>query len=118
MVTRGRTANMESALAFPEQAMTMVQELVAAQVTKELAAFQSRTETRLATQERQITRNSEAIGKVENKIDNVMTDIQDLSGLMKLMMAGQNEMKIMLKQTKRPRTQSTASFDDDDSMEN
>ena len=116
VVARGRSTNPTTTLDLPANAMTMVQELVAAQVSKELSNFRGQIETRLASHERQITRNSEAIGKVENKIDAMINDVHSLSAMMKVMMTSQHEMKALL-QSSQGKTQPTQDPDDAD-MEN
>ena len=116
VVARERTKNPTTTLDLPGKAMAMVQELVAAQVSKELLNFRRQTETRLASHERQITRNSETIGKVENKIDTIINDVHGLSTMMQLMMTSQHEMKALL-QNSQGKTQSTQDPNDAD-MEN
>ncbi len=91
-----------------------MQEMVATQVSKELSAFKSQTEVRLAAQERQITRNSDAIGKVETKIDTMANNVMNLSAMMQMMMTSQNELKAMIQGKTAQSTQDTQ----DTEMEN
>ena len=107
IIAKGRTPATTSSLAIPEQAMSMMKEMVAAQVSQEMSAFRSQTESRMAAQERQITRNSDAIGKVEHKIDNMASNVQQLSSMMQMMMSCQNEMKAMLQVKHTQGTQGT-----------
>ena len=67
--------------------------MVATQVSQEKQALKSQTEVRLTSQERQITRNTQPISKVENKIDQMHNEMSNLASMMHMMMTGQAELK-------------------------